>query len=186
LIHVADAAVGVFCDLEFGAQFVEKATLPSKGQILLVNSEYGNPRSPHSYSHRIGTTADCHDLQRLGPLSDLTSAFSAQSNRTPSWATTRAIQDAVWTFPIPPLVRVGLHLLCFENAMPNCIHSTNCDNRRIYTVALAVTQAQSVGARKGRRRWIWVAAEVDPNDIALTRNHVAIDDAQHETPLAYY
>jgi hypothetical protein len=106
LIHVADAAVGVFCDLEFGAQFVEKATLPSKGQILLVNSEYGNPRSPHSYSHRIGTTADCHDLQRLGPLSDLTSAFPAQSNRTSSWAT------------MPPLVRVGLHSLCFENAMP--------------------------------------------------------------------
>ena len=42
-----------------------------------------------------------------------------------------------------------------------------------------MAQAQANSARKVRRRRIRVAPEVNPDDVALTRNHMAIDDAQH-------
>jgi hypothetical protein len=49
----------------------------------------------------------------------------------------------------------------------------------ICAVASGVTYTDAIGARKARGRRIGIAAEVDPNDVALSRNHMAIDDAQH-------
>jgi hypothetical protein len=52
----------------------------------------------------------------------------------------------------------------------------------ICAVAFGVTYAEAIGARKAWGRWIGIAAEVDPDAVALSRNHMAIDDAQHGTP----
>jgi hypothetical protein len=76
--------------------------------------------------------------------------------------------------------------LYFENAVPNHAPTADSNRRRIYAVAFGVTQAQAIGAGERRRRWIWIAAEVDPDNIALTRNYMTINDAQHGTLLAYY
>jgi hypothetical protein len=49
----------------------------------------------------------------------------------------------------------------------------------ICAAALAVIYAEAIGAGKAWGRRIGIAAEVDPHDVALSRNHMAIDDAQH-------
>jgi hypothetical protein len=56
-----------------------------------------------------------------------------RSPRATSWATARAIQDAVRQFPIPPLMRVGLRSLHFENAMPNHVpqHQSRLEHKNI-------------------------------------------------------
>jgi hypothetical protein len=67
-------------------------------------------------------------------------------------------------------------------------HSTNSERRRrICAVAFCVTYAEAIGAGKARSRRIGIAAEVDPDDVPLSRNHVTIDDAQHgNTPVSAY
>jgi hypothetical protein len=76
--------------------------------------------------------------------------------------------------------------LYFKNAVPNHAPTTDSNRRHIYAVTFGVTQAQAIGAGKRRRRRIWIAAEVDPDNVALTRNYMTINDPQHGTPLAHY
>src|SRR5947208_2554027 len=50
---------------------------------------------------------------------------------------------------------------------------------RICAVSGGVIQAESISPRKARCRRIRLRAEVDSDDVVLTRNHIPINDTQH-------